>query len=233
MNQRLLMAKFLLKYATRGRPGLFCKTLTEWTEKLSGNNDVTFVISVDDQDESMKEPRTYEAMISAQRHDKVDVYRYSSPEAGKIKAINRDIEKHSFDILVCVSDDMGPIVDGYDDIIVGDMQKHWPDLDGVLHYNDGHVNHQLMTLSIMGKTYYDRFGYIYHPDYTSLWCDNEAMEVAKSLGKHVYIDRCIIEHRYKGHGDDLTYQDSEKNYQRDRAVFDLRREQGFPKETRM
>jgi hypothetical protein len=49
-------------------------------------------------------------------------------------------------------------------------------------------------MSIMGRKYYERFGYIYHPSYQSLWCDNEAMEVAQMLGKYWYMGIQLFDH---------------------------------------
>jgi hypothetical protein len=221
--------KICCKYATRKRPELFCKTLHEWVKHLSGLHEIHFIISIDEDDESMQRHSVKRALYEAEQHERTSISVYTGKPEGKIPAINRDIDKcKDFDIIICVSDDMVPIKDYYDDRIARDMRDYFPDFDGCLHYNDGQVNHQLMTLSIMGKKYFDRFGYIYHPSYTSLWCDNEAMEVAKQLGKYLYIEDVIIEHQWKRHGDDTIYKVSESNYQRDRAVFDQRREAGFP-----
>jgi hypothetical protein len=221
--------KFLLKYATRQRPDLFCQTLRAWVKHLSGLHEIQFIISVDEDDTKMQEQRVFKVINEAMHHERVEVSFYTGAKEGKIRAINRDIDKcKDFDILICVSDDMVPVKQGYDDRIAQDMAEHYPDFDGVLHYNDGQTNHQLMTLSVIGKKYYDRFGYIYHPAYTSLWCDNEAMVVAKQLERYKYFDDCIIEHQWKRHGDDHIYKVSEANYQRDRAVFNQRSKEGFP-----
>lgn len=106
----------------------------------------------------------------------------------KIDAINRDMElSGDWDILVNMSDDMRITVDNFDEILRADFKKYFPDLDGVLHYNDGNQKSNVMTMSIMGRKYYDRFNYIYHPDYISLWSDCEATNVAKLLGKYKYM----------------------------------------------
>ena len=59
---------------------------------------------------------------------------------------------------------MVPLVNGYDTVIKEKMTLHYADTDGVLWFNDGHQEKKLNTLCILGKKYYDRFGYIYHPD---------------------------------------------------------------------
>jgi len=115
----------------------------------------------------------------------------------KIKAVNRDMDKAPpYDIILLASDDMIPQVIGYDDIIRENMKKYYPDTDGVLWFNDGLQGNRLNTLCILGKKYYERFGYIYHPAYKSLYCDNEFMIVANKLGKQTYFDQIIIRHEH-------------------------------------
>jgi len=127
----------------------------------------------------------------------------------KIKAINRDMEAAPFfDILLLASDDMIPIVAGYDEIIRSNMHKHYPTTDGVLWFNDGFQGNGLNTLSIMGRRYYQRFGYIYNPIYHTLWCDKEFTDISILLGRQTYFPEVIIEHRHFVNGKaglDQTY----------------------------
>jgi hypothetical protein len=75
---------------------------------------------------------------------------------------------------------------GFDQIIR--MQFEDNDFDKLIHLPDSDAKEALATMYIAGKTFYNRFGYIYHPSYKSVWCDNEIMEVAKILGKYKFID---------------------------------------------
>jgi hypothetical protein len=182
----------------------------------------------------MQTPLVRMAMANIDPDKRVQVSFYTAPRTTKIDAINRDMENAGdYDILVVVSDDMVPREQGYDEIIAKDMAEHHPDEFGALHYNDGTTNHQLCTLSIMTKKMHDHFGYIYHPDYHSLWCDNEFMDVARNMNKLPYIDLCIIEHQYMRHCKqgqvDETYKKSEAKYQEDRRVYQFRKEKGFPR----
>ena len=43
----------------------------------------------------------------------------------------------------------------------------------------------LMTLPIMDRVYYNRFGYIYYHEYRHLFCDQEMTAVAHMLGKAI------------------------------------------------
>jgi hypothetical protein len=141
----------------------------------------------------------------------------------KIHAINRDIENYqNWDIVLLASDDMIPQVKGYDKIIVDKMKELYPDTDGVLFFNDGFKKNELNTLCILGKKYYERFNYIYNPEYRSTWCDNEFTQVANILKKQTYIDEVIIKHEHPdwGYGKHDTIH--RKNYQdvtHDRNTF--------------
>ena len=114
----------------------------------------------------------------------------------KIDDINHDMLTPSFDILLLISDYMIPQVEHYDNIIVNDFHNSFPDYDGMLNYNDGLHNDwlNLCTLTIYGSMYYKRFGYIYHPDYESVYCDQEQTLVGRLLNKIKDINRVLIKH---------------------------------------
>ncbi len=110
------------------------------------------------------------------------------------------------------------------------MIQYYPDTDGVLWFNDGFQKDRLNTLSILGKKYYDRFGYIYHPSYKSLWCDNEFTEVATKLGKQTYFEQIIIKHEHPlwtKEKPDTVLIENDKYDPEDRANFERRKKEGL------
>lgn len=218
---------FLFKYPTRARPNVFKKTFEKYSSMLSGKHTYEWVVTMDVDDKTMNN----ESMISwIDSHPNIN-YCFGQSSC-KVQAINANMENRSFDILLLISDDMHPCVDHYDNIIAENMFKHFPDLSGCLHFNDGRVGDVLNTLSIMGKGLYDRFGYIYHPDYTSLWCDNEFTEVTKNWGKTAYIDHVIIKHEWINvTGEDALHKRNETYYESDKSIFQARQNLGFPAES--
>lgn len=151
---------------------------------------------------------------------------------GKIDAINRDMDKAvDWDVLLLLSDDMHPTVFGYDKIICDEMRRSFPDRDGVLWLNDGHTGRKLNTIVCMGRKYYDRFGYIYHPSYKSLFADNEFTDVSVRLGRVQYIQRVIIEHRHpmniRGVGMDDLYRRNDALFHEDRRLYFYRKKNNF------
>lgn len=179
--------KILYKYPTRERPLLFSRTLLSWYKRME-LNDFEFLVCCDNNDSQMnnKEVRKFMSQFTNL------TYRYDDNHS-KIEACNRGVSEKNFDIVVLVSDDMIPEIAGYDRVIVEKMSENFPDTDGALWFFDGY-NPDINTLSILGRKYYDRFGYIYHPSYVTQWCDQEHTDVAKSLNKLSKYESVIVRH---------------------------------------
>lgn len=214
--------KILIKFPSRGRRQKFLSTYNQYVRMASDLSNIHFLITLDIDDPTMKE-------IGINNGYSTVIYGKSE---NKVHAINRDLnEFEGYDIILLASDDMIPVVKGYDDIIRNQMSINFPDMDGVLHFNDGYAQDRLNTLCILGKKYYDRFKYIYCPAYKSLWCDNEFMKVSKILKKQVYIDRVIIRHEHYANTPtvkmDEQYKKTESFYHIDKKTFDMRESVNF------
>jgi len=218
--------KILYKFATRGRPEIFKTVLDRYYSMMSGKNPFEFVITIDRDDLLMNNREMLLYMLN-----KHNLQFFVTDSKTKIEAINANMEGLDFDILVVVSDDMVPRRVFFDDIIVKHMEEWFPDTDGALHYNDGFCGKdRTITLSIMGKKLYDRFGYIYHPDYKSFYCDNEFTDVVRSWRKVKYFPEIIIQHEWKGFGSeaDPMYKRNSELGKGDDVVYARRKELDFP-----
>lgn len=183
--------KMLIKFPTRSRPEKFFNVLDKYVEMLEEPNNTFFLVSCDEDDLSMNNKE-----IISRFSGYNNLSFFFGNNRNKVEAINANLTDCEFDILLLASDDMIPQVHGYDTIVRQGFKKFFPDTDGVLWFNDGYQGERLNTLCIIGKKYYDRFGYIYHPSYVSLWCDNEFSEVSKILKKVKYIPHVIIKHEH-------------------------------------
>jgi hypothetical protein len=178
------------------------------------------VVSIDSNDD-----------VTMQSNELIEIYKQPfvrvcvGSSKNKIHAINRDVPSRGWDILVNLSDDQIFTKRGFDEVIAQCGK------DEFLHLPDGHVNELLPTMSIMGYDYYKRFNYIYHPDYVSLFCDNEAMDVAKQLGCYKYINEHVFEHLHPAWGKapiDAQLEHTQSFYRRDERVYKKRRSLNFP-----
>lgn len=215
----------LIKFPTRSRPSKFFEVLDLYYKMITNIDKTMFVISCDTDDASMNNQQVIGKLNSYKNLS----YKFGNNKS-KIQAVNADMPESGWDIVLLASDDMIPQIQGYDEIIRESMTNIYPDTDGVLWFFDGY-RRDLNTLSIMGKKYYDRFGYIYHPAYFSLWCDNEFQEVAASLNKQTFVDKLIIKHCHPGWGygghDPLFHRNN--TLERDMVIFKDRKSKNFPK----
>jgi hypothetical protein len=212
------MAKLLIKFPTRNRPEKFKKVLQRYIDGLSGKHDVKFVITMDHDDSTMNTPEIKDWLNSLPVKIK---YNYGHSKS-KIEAVNADLENEDADVLLLASDDMVPQLKNYDDIIFDCFRQVFPTFDGAIKFHDGLRNDDLMTLCVMGWPLYKEFGYIYHPEYTSVYADNEQTIVLKKMNKFATSDTCIIKHDWSPEPwDDLhARNENSEMYQKDKLIFD-------------
>jgi hypothetical protein len=138
------------------------------------------------------------------------------------------------------------IQQGWDSILKAEMATEFSDTDGVLWHWDGDKNTRmaymgssdqykmkggLNTMCILGRKYYERFNYIYHPEYRSLFCDNEFTEVANNLGKQKYFDLVLFKHEHfsntPGLRQDALMMRTQSFYSIDNLTFQRRKQLNF------
>ena len=217
--------KILVKFPTRERPKQFLKVLKLLNEKATDRNNINYLITVDSNDPTM----TPQVLDQAMNVNNVTISHGKSDS--KIHACNRDMVIGGWDIVILVSDDMVPQLDGWDEILRQAMTKYYPDTDGALWFNDGYQP-RTCTLTVFGKKYYDRFGWLYHPDYHSLFCDNEQTEVGLASGKLKYLELVLFKHEHFANNPavkrDALYDRNEALFNLDKETYERRKAQGFP-----
>ena len=224
--------RILFKLTTRSRPIEARDAINNIIDNCHNDN-YKIVVTLDVNDQSM--------LGFTFPHSKVILHWGTSNN--KIHAVNRSVGLLAeWDILVATSDDMRFMVPGFDNIIREDFLRpegHYEnivlDLNKFLHYNDSFQKSNVCTLSIMGRDYYNRDGYIYHHSYESLWSDVEATEVAKERGCYKYMgdDKIIFKHFHPAWGlgrMDAQYnaQNSVPQSEKDKQNYLNRKENGYP-----
>lgn len=211
--------KLLVKIPTKWR-GL------EWLDKwLDYSSVCTFLVSVDNDEYTDSQlPKLKRVIFEL------------GESQNKIHAINRDVEKHisSFDILAVFGDDFEP-TKGFDKKII-ETFKHYKEKSFgngyfCLHFNDGYTDNRLGTYPIMGREYWERFGYVYNPAYRSIYADNEQTEVAQIMKRYVYLPEVVCKHRHYVNDrlaqKDELYTKNEKLEVGDKETYLKRKAQNF------
>ena len=224
--------RLLFKYTTRSRRSSFLRGIDSIINNLADKENYHIYTTFDVDDDKMRplpEIKGNHTYIAGTSKSKVD-------------AINRDMDfinsQYEWDVLVNMSDDVVFTEKGFDNIIRnqfisydydGEGEISTRNLDKVIHFPDGNRS-DLLTVSIIGREYYNRDNYIYNPEYKSLYCDNEAMEVAKMRGCYKYVDKVIFNHLHPAYSKgvfDAQYQHTESFGAQDFETYLRRKQNGF------
>jgi len=195
--------KILLKCPTRSRPAQFIRVLNQYVTLANRPDLLGICISCDQDDLTMTETNI-QYSIKNITHTVAWSEIYYGNSKTKIEAVNADMSSINWpwEMVIIVSDDMVPQVKGYDDVLRSHMIANFADTDGILWVNDGTQGDNLNTISIMGRKMYDSFGYLYHPEYKSLFCDTEFTDLCKGplASKCTYLPHVLIKHEHPGTG---------------------------------
>jgi hypothetical protein len=222
------LSKVLIKIPSRGRPERLIKALDSIFMNVADVDNILVSCTLDEDDETVN---------NESFRQKIAEYKNTTIEWGlsnsKIHAVNRSVPESGWDIIVIGSDDIYFNLYGFDQHIRSEMFRHFPDGDGYLHFKEKDSGEVLNVMTVIDRKYYDRFNYIYHPDYVSLFADNEQFEVAKMLGRYVYLSYEIMEHRNPAYGykgmekDELFIRQQELGWTVDQEMYHKRRALNF------
>lgn len=169
-------------YPSRGRPEMFKQTINKWMDSCRKYEKVEWIISLDSDDPSLSKYLEYMPVMSITEINK---------NRSCVDAINNGASMSTNDLIVVISDDFEPF-DCWDYILVDEL---YGKEDFIAKTQDG-LQKTLITLPIMDRVYYERFEYIYHPDYQHMHCDEEMTIVGHMLGKVITLDLLFPHNHY-------------------------------------
>lgn len=220
--------KILIKYATRQRPEKFLEALKNIKTTI-GDVKYHVLVSADVNDGSMDDN-----VINQARKTISEITICKSENKNKVQAINADMDKapDDWELLINMSDDMIFVDHDWAAKMIAYIRSVWGTGTGFFaHFNDGYTQHRLPTMSIMGREYYERDGYIYHPSYKSFSCDAEAMFVAMMRGRYHYFPQVLFKHIHPANtnlfGHDQLYRNNGRYEAEDTANYMERRRNFF------
>jgi len=222
---------FSLCHATARVPDEWRKAATAWCESCDKPHDTEYILCIDLNDLIAQNnnfntdiPPLYAAKleINFKRQNAVDAWNCAAAAStGKF--------------IIQVADDLYP-------------PPHWdtellkviPGLDGeyVVEVRTGTSLddewRRCMAHSFLTRKYYERYGYLFHPDYEGMYADDEFTEKARRDGVVVDARHLLFEHRHwigttVPFDDIYKRQNSQERYDRGLEILGRRRAQGFPK----
>jgi len=222
----------LFKLATRGRPADFIEAMDALYSHAADHNNLHVLITCGDDDLTMNNPE----MIEKVRQYK-NAHILFGENSSKMQATNRDLDLQNqpwsnWDIIVNYADDQRFIMFGFDDHIRVTMNAHFPQMDGLLHYYEPDTGSALAVQYCAGREHFEKFGFIAHPAYKSLFWDNFYQDAAKLMCKYHYVGTHIFNHLCPAYGhhnkpkDEMFLRD-QSLWSADEAVYNRHRERNF------
>jgi len=212
------MIRYSLLHPSRGRCARATEAIREWTARRSGSHAVEHILSVDTDDDV----DGYRRVANAE-----EVQLVVNANRSIVDAVNAAARTSTGDVLIVVSDDFG-CPDDWDRVlaeVIGDRR------DVAVLVHDG-VAARILTLPILGRALYETLGYVYHPDYVSMFVDDDLTHTARAMGKLVDARHLLFPHRHYTAGKsalDATYarQNSNAAWWHGWRVIEKRRANGF------
>lgn len=173
------MSLISIIHPSRGRSSKAIEVAKRWLAQAG--EQVDYILSIDSDD---PEKDQYYSLFLGRRV-------VCKENRSAIDAINNAAKEATGDIFVVVSDDF-------------DCPSQWATsllrcvegrTDWIAKTHDG-IQRWIITLPIMDRVYYNRFGYIYHPDFAHMFCDTEMSAVADLLGRRINIDMKFPHNHY-------------------------------------
>lgn len=149
-----------------------------------------------------------------------------------VEAANRIAKVATGDAMIIAADDVVPCQD-YDVIIEQSFRNFYPTFDGVLKANDLiHTNEETSnTHPVIGRKFYDRFGYVYYPGYFALYADTDLAYACDQVNRMERVPHLVLEHQHHSIGKtprDFTHEKPLSQNDSGERLFNRRKEEGFP-----
>lgn len=157
-------------HPSRNRPLQALITAKNWMAKA--DNQLEYILSLDKDDKDLEAYRKAFHMMN--------INIVVSDNRSAVDAINKGAEISKGNILIIVSDDFD-CEKGWDTQIIKHTEGK---TDWIAKTQDG-IQPWIITLPLMDRVYYNRFGYVYHPDYRHMFADTEMSCVADITGRKI------------------------------------------------
>lgn len=163
--------KISIIHPSRGRPKMAIETARKWIKNASGKHEFDYVLSLDNDDIKLSEYyqkfNSFGATFTVRNNNNV------------VDAMNAGAKIAHGEILVCISDDFD-CEPGWDEFIVSqlDIEK-----EQALKVNDCYTepSNLILTMPVMTKKLYDKLGFVYYPEYSGMFADNDLAEMCSTM----------------------------------------------------
>jgi|SRR6478609_921761 len=203
-------------HPSRSRPQRAYETARKWLDNAGA--DCEYILSIDIDDNCNAYDNLFNHRLCS------STIRTKQKNRSAIDAINHAAKISTGDILLVLSDDFDcPPLWGKKILDVVHGKTDW-----ILKTPDG-IQGWIITMPIMDRVYYNRFGYIYFPDYLHMFCDTELSCVADLTGRKIEANIQFVHNHYStGKGEkDAISERADKTWAQGEKLFLQRYKENF------
>lgn len=213
-----------LIHPSRGRPEKSFNNAREWYYN-SGIHDVEIILSLDNDD-----PKIEEYISLYESDGQLNCQIIYNDNLSVVDATNKAAEWTKNDILLYLSDDFKSF-SNWGAAVMKELEKESRPL--LLKVDDclQKFTVPVLTIPIMNRELYEVLRYFWHPEYKSMFVDEDLYWTAHKLNAIKMCPHLKFEHQHVCVGkapDDETYRRSSANWEQGKAVFARRKAEGFP-----
>lgn len=175
--------KILIVHPSRNRANLAARAAHKWLTSAANPDNIGYVLSLDTDESQLSEYHDYTKDMA--------VNIITNPNKTAIEAINKAVSG-CWDLLIVVSDDFNQPPFHWDKMLTEALKGK---SDYIVKTDDG-AQPWIITLPIMDRVYYERFGYVYDPDFIHLFCDTALSHIGAILGRTITLPIKIPHNHY-------------------------------------
>lgn len=204
-----------LIHPSRSRPQMAYNNYLNWIGKSEAHNSgmsnitIEHILSLD-----LDEPKYNEYVELFGAHH---IVRENPNEGYVVGATNAAAKYATGDILIYLSDDFD-CPKNWDRLIVDRVN---PTVPQILKVDDclQAMGVAVLTIPIMTRAFYDKFGYFFYPEYKSMFCDEDLYHVARLMNALVFAPELKFPHLHPSNPSETLRSKSDDTYNRSNGMW--------------
>ena len=214
-------------HPSRNRPQMAYAVAKKWIDMASKEYPFEYILSIDTSEPQKEKYWELFSMLadSGENYGKKSLSILVKDNETAIQAINNAAKESKYELIIVISDDFD-CFDNWDKYLVENLKDRQ---DFIVKTDDG-IQPILITLPIMDRKYYERFGYVYYPEYKHMFCDTEMTDVGHILGKVITLkDKPFIHKHYTAgymEKDDINVK-NDATWTQGETLYNQRKKQNF------
>lgn len=214
--------KISLIHPSRGRAEKAYNTFMYWLLCSSLQTHIEHILSIDEDDKDLSKYKLLFTKSTIIVNKNMNV----------VEAANRAAEVCTGEIIIYLSDDF-ICPKEWDKILITEFSKHNNSEPIILKVDDClqkfHVD--ILTIPIMNRALYTKLGYLWHPEYKSMFVDQDLFWTCKNNNWIVFMPELQFAHHHYSNGKavkDNTYMLSNQHWDSGKLTYAKRKAENFP-----